>query len=233
MDLPYFFTDSQITGNNIELNEETSKHVVQVLRMAEGKKLMLTNGKGETYEVKISSAHKKHCIVSILKSTSVPKPDVEISIAISLLKNTSRFEWFLEKAVEIGVINIFPLICRRTEKQHFRYDRMKAITISAMLQSKQSWLPQLSEPIKFNDFIIKNFEGNKFIAHCEDDENKFNIPNILNNKNSLMLIGPEGDFDPEEISTAMYNKFIPVSLGNTRLRTETAGIVAATLLCNR
>ena len=233
MDLPYFFTDSQIKGNNIELNEETSRHVVQVLRMDEGKKLMLTNGKGETYKVEIISAHKKHCVVSILDNTLVPKTEGEISIAISLLKNASRFEWFLEKAVEIGVANIFPLICHRTEKQHFRYDRMKAITISAMLQSKQSWLPALSEPIKFNDFIVRNFEGNKFIAHCEDDENKVSFPASSKDNKSLILIGPEGEFDPEEIRSAMYNKFVPASLGNTRLRTETAGIVAATLLCNR
>ena len=203
MDLPYFFTDSQIKGNNIELNEETSRHVVQVLRMDEGKKLMLTNGKGETYKVEIISAHKKHCVVSILDNTLVPKTEGEISIAISLLKNASRFEWFLEKAVEIGVA------------------------------SKQSWLPALSEPIKFNDFIVRNFEGNKFIAHCEDDENKVSFPASSKDNKSLILIGPEGDFDPEEIRSAMYNKFVPASLGNTRLRTETAGIVAATLLCNR
>lgn len=233
MDLPYFFSDSQIVANSFELNEETSRHIVQVLRMEVGRELMLTNGKGQTYKVEISEAHKKHCRVSILETLSIPQPHKEISIAISLLKNSSRFEWFLEKAVEIGVQNIIPLLCKRTEKQHFRYDRMKAITISAMLQSKQCWLPDLSVPTKFNDFIIKNYDGNKFIAHCEDDENKCKIPTELNNINSLMLIGPEGDFNPEEISNAIANKFMPVSLGDTRLRTETAGIVAATLLCNR
>ena len=233
MDLPYFFTDSQITSGNIELNEETSRHMIQVLRMDRGEKLMLTNGKGQTYMVEVSEAHKKHCRVSVLETTSIPKPHKEVSIAISLLKNSSRFEWFLEKAVEIGVQNIIPLLCRRTEKQHFRYDRMKAITISAMLQSKQCWLPDLSVPLKYNDFIIKNYDGNKFIAHCEEDERKCFIPEKLNNNKNLILIGPEGDFNPEEISDAILNKFTPVSLGDTRLRTETAGIVAATLLCNR
>ena len=232
MDLPYFFFDSNIANANVELNEETSRHIVQVLRMENGEKLMLANGKGQTFKVEISNAHKKYCRVNVLETFFSEKPKPQVSIAISLLKNSSRFEWFLEKAVEIGVQKIIPLICKRTEKQHFRFDRMKAITISAMLQSKQSYLAELSEPKKINDFVIEKIEGQKFIAHCEETGDKNKIPDNLNLENRLILIGPEGDFTHEEIHSALTNNFSPVTLGQTRLRTETAGIVAATLLCN-
>lgn len=231
MSLPYFFIDSTIEKANVELNEETSRHVVQVLRMKEGEQILLTNGKGETYNVEISEAHKKHCKVTLLKTSLIPKDDKEVSIAISLLKNSSRFEWFLEKAVEIGVQNIIPLICNRTEKQHFRFDRMQAITISAMLQSQQAWLPSLSQPVKFKDLFSREYKGEKFIAHCEEDDNKKDASILFSSKSKLLLIGPEGDFNQDEIKVALENKFIPVSLGNTRLRTETAGIVAASLMC--
>ena len=153
-------------------------------------------------------------------------------MAISLIKNTSRFEWFLEKATEIGVSAIIPLICERTEKQNFRVDRMKSVLVSAMLQSQQTFLPLLREPVKFHDLITSEFDDSKkFIAHCLDESNKTQLHlQISKSSNQLILIGPEGDFTPAEIEAALQNNFIPVALGETRLRTETAGIVAATLL---
>jgi len=171
-------------------------------------------------------------VVSILSTIHKKQSEKKITIAISPVKNASRFEWFLEKATEIGVSEIIPLICNRTEKQHFRYDRMKGILISAMLQSQQCWLPVLQEPVKFDKFILNEHTGQKFIAHCEDENSKLPLTNKLINHstNKLILIGPEGDFTTEEIGLALKNNFIPVALGETRLRTETAGVVAAAIL---
>jgi 16S rRNA (uracil1498-N3)-methyltransferase len=147
------------------------------------------------------------------------------------LKNASRFEWFLEKATEIGVTEIIPVISKRTERQHFRFDRMNGILIAAMLQSQQTFLPVLHEPIFYSE--IFKFSGceTKLIAHCVDD-NKVEIKDITISNNTQILIGPEGDFMPDEIAQALQHNYQPVTLGNTRLRAETAGIVAATLLVN-
>jgi 16S rRNA (uracil1498-N3)-methyltransferase len=150
-------------------------------------------------------------------------------VAVSLLKSASRFEWFLEKATEIGVTEIIPLLCERTEKQHFRHDRMKQVLISAMMQSKQVWLPTLHEPIVFSNVITSSAYKSKLIAHCEAD-NKQSIKNFSGGESIQVLIGPEGDFSRGEISLALHNNYIPVALGNTRLRTETAAITAAALL---
>ena len=233
MTLPFFYiTDYDSGQKSIVLDEDTSRHVVQVLRMKEGEKLNLTDGKGSLIETEIVDAHKKHCQVNIQHSTLNIQHSRKVTIAISLLKNTNRFAWFLEKATEIGVSEIIPLICERTEKQKFRYDRMKGICISAMLQSQQCWLPVLHEPKQFDDLIIWEFDDfQKMIAHCaEDKKQALNHQLITKSSNRLILIGPEGDFTNAEINLALENNFIPVTLGETRLRTETAGVVAATLL---
>jgi 16S rRNA (uracil1498-N3)-methyltransferase len=243
MNLPYFYEPCISSPYHI-LTEETSKHCVQVLRMKEGEQLQLTDGKGNLFTAVITKADKKNCEVKIedtkLQDATCNQPETgklkqstgNTSIAISLLKNFTRFEWFLEKAAEIGVKEIQPLICAHTEKENFRFNRLNNILISAMLQSKQTWLSQLHQPKKFDVFINENFDGIKLIAHCKE-ETKSSINTLdLKNKNAIMLIGPEGDFSEQEIDAALKNNFIPVSLGNTRLRSETAGIVAATLLCN-
>lgn len=230
MALPYFFEPSvSFTSGHFQLSEETSKHCIQVLRMKAGEALELTNGKGGLYTANIAQEDKRHSTVIIEKETIVAAPEKKISIAISLLKNASRFEWFLEKATEIGVTEIIPLICSRTEHHRFRFDRMQQILIAAMLQSQQSWLPVLHEPVKFNAFVSGATQTQKLIAHCEENR-KTSLANIKTENSSLLLIGPEGDFTSQEITWALDNGFEPVSLGNTRLRTETAGIVAATLL---
>ncbi len=234
MALPFFYSEEITTASSqLVLSEETSKHVVQVLRMKVGEQLQLTDGKGNLFLTELTDDHKKKAVVKILSSSFIKAPEKKVSIAISLVKNASRFEWFLEKATEIGVTEIIPLLCARTEKQHFRFDRMKGILVSAMLQSQQCWLPVLSEPVKFDNFLSKKYDGKKFIAHCENENNKqsLNAELISQSTSKLILIGPEGDFTKEEIQTALENDFIPVTLGGTRLRTETAGIVAATLLC--
>jgi len=237
MALPFFYTEFISSADSIVvLNEENSKHIVQVLRMAEGRQINITDGLGTICTAEIVEAHKKKCTVKIIDTLKQIAPAKKVCIAISPVKNSSRFEWFLEKATEIGVTEIVPLICERTEKQYLKYDRLRGILISAMLQSQQSWLPVLHEPIKFEKFVEENKSNHKFIAHCEE-QNKTSLKEItgqLSNEiitQSLILIGPEGDFSKEEIAIALQNNFVPISLGQTRLRTETAAMVAATLLC--
>jgi len=233
MPLPFFYSEEiKTTAKQFVLNEDTSKHVVQVLRMQQGENLQLTDGLGNLFTAEIIDDNRKKSIVNIISCVAQPAFPKKISIAISLVKNNTRFEWFLEKATEIGVSEIFPLICTRTEKQHFRTDRMKSILVSAMLQSQQTWLPKLHEPVKFAD-VLTITAHQKFIAHCEEENDKVQLVNKLesNAATQFILIGPEGDFTKDEITAALQNNFLPVALGNTRLRTETAGVVAATLLC--
>ena len=232
MSLPFFYKEDLIASStDIVLDEATSKHIVQVLRMQNGEQLQLTNGKGNLFMAEIVDNNRKRCAVKILKTFDIPHLPFSITVAISPVKNTTRFEWFLEKATEIGVTEIIPLISSRTEKTVFKFDRMKSILVSAMLQSQQSWLPVLHEPTKFNAIIKSSAQQQKFIAYCIDDA-KRNLSDVNNKSLSskIILIGPEGDFTADEIELALLNHFIAVSLGATRLRTETAGIVSATLL---
>lgn len=234
MQLPFFYTDQIAeTGASLTLNEETSKHTISVLRMKQGEQLHLTDGKGTLLTVEIVNDHKKRCVVIIKSASQQPRPVTMVTIAISLLKNANRFEWFLEKATEIGVSEIVPLLCDRTERLHFRKERMEAVLISAMLQSQQCWIPVLHEPLKYSEYL-KTFPDSsyhqKLIAHCDELNPRNNLSTIKTLSHSTILIGPEGDFTSNEIQWALEHKFIPVSLGETRLRTETAGIVAATLL---
>jgi 16S rRNA (uracil1498-N3)-methyltransferase len=235
MPLPFFYIENiNVNVSDVILNEETSKHIIQVLRMQNGEQLNLADGVGNIYLSTITGNNKRGCKVEINSTINTAKSIADKTIAISILKNASRFEWFLEKATEIGITKIIPLICDRTERTHFRHDRMNSILISAMLQSQQSWLPVLSEPIEFDNLVIQQFDDcTKLIAHCEEDKKQaLNTQLVNQSPNKIILIGPEGDFSKDEITLALKNDFIPVTLGNTRLRTETAGIVAATLLCN-
>ena len=251
MALPFFYNEDIVASSaDVVLDEASSRHIVQVLRMQNGEQLQLTNGKGGLFTADIADNNRKNCTVSIIqKSETLPTGrqvanlipitiGTKITIGISLIKNSTRFEWFLEKAAEIGVSEIIPLICERTEKNTFKFERMKSILVSAMLQSQQCWLPVLHEPVHFKKLL----EGSKplqeldeyqqkFIAHCIDGA-KRNLADMVNESLSskIILIGPEGDFTPEEIEWALQNHFSAVTLGETRLRTETAGIVAATLL---
>ena len=233
MALPFFYKeDLTASDTTLVLDEATSKHMVQVLRMQVGEQLQLTNGKGDLFTVEIIDDNRKKCKVKAIQKSKISNPKSKITIAISLIKNSTRFEWFLEKATEIGVAEIIPLVCERTEKTSFKAERLKSILVSAMLQSQQCWLPVLHEPTKFNKLVQSSAQQQKFIAHCIDGA-KRNLTDLNNESLSskIILIGPEGDFTPNEIEIALQNNFSAVALGETRLRTETAGIVAATLLC--
>lgn len=207
--------------------------MISVLRMKKGEEIQLTNGKGKKAKAIIADDNRKKCVVQISDVQMEAEKEIKIAIGISLIKNASRFEWFLEKATEIGISEIIPLICERTEKEKFRDERFRQILVSAMLQSQQSWLPALHEPMEFDKAIELSFDQ-KFIAHCLP-ENKTALTAQSDHpiKNAFILIGPEGDFTRGEIDLAIKYTYKPVSLGNTRLRTETAGIVAAVLLSSR
>ena len=232
MSLPFFYKEDLIASStDVVLDEASSKHIVQVLRMQNGEQLQLTNGKGDLFTVEITDDNRKRCVAKILQTINHKLQTTNITIAISPVKNNTRFEWFLEKATEIGVTEIIPLLCNRTEKTVFKTDRMKSILVSAMLQSQQCRLPVLHEPTKFNQLVQSSTQQQKFIAHCMYDA-KRSLSDLNNESLSskIILIGPEGDFTADEIELALQNHYNAVSLGETRLRTETAGIVAATLL---
>lgn len=238
MELPFFYIDSfDESQSELLLNEDTSKHIVQVLRMRAGEQLHMTDGKGNILLCSIIKDNKKACLVKVESKTFKQAVFPIVTIAISLLKNTNRFEWFLEKATEIGVSEIIPLLCERTEKEKFRQERLIGICISAMLQSQQVWLPVLHEPKQFGNLKMWKCEnGPNFIAHCNDGVKQplsdFHSRWQSGSKfsHSLICIGPEGDFSNKEIELALENQFIPVILGSNRLRSETAGIVASAIL---
>ncbi len=236
MQLPFFYTSHLPVNNLLTLNENNSRHAIQVLRMRIADELNITDGQGKIYHAQITTDNKKSCVVQINSITEIKASTKQITIAISLLKNTSRFEWFLEKITEMGVTQIIPLLCNRTEKQQFKTERLQGILQSAMLQSQQAWLPVMLAPQGFVQVIINNTSTQKLIAHCQADEAKTALTQICFKNppinNTIILIGPEGDFTPQEIELAQQNRYLPVSLGNTRLRTETAGILSAALLTN-
>lgn len=229
MALPFFYV-KDLNEKELTLDEDTSKHMVMVLRMQKGDRVSLTDGMGQKAEAEIIDDHRKKTSVRILGITLDEPSPIKSAIGISLIKNPSRFEWFLEKATEIGISAIYPLICARTEKEKFRHDRLQQILISAMLQSQQSFLPVLHEPIPFDECLRLPFDF-KMIAHCVPEQKTLLSTELLSPYNSsLLLVGPEGDFTGEEIEAALSREFVPVSLGTTRLRTETAALYAAVIM---
>jgi len=229
MPVPFFYSTGIPEEGLIRLSEEASKHISQVLRMNTGERLCITDGLGKLYDAEISVSHKKHSIAAVQQVREVDPPSTQTAIGISLLKHANRFEWFVEKATEMGIGAIIPLICERTEKQTFRWNRIHNIMVSAMLQSQQAWLPHLPEPLKFSAVLDAGYRS-RYIAHCEEKADKQLLKNVTKDKGAIVLIGPEGDFSPVEINQALTAGFTPVSLGNTRLRTETAGVLAAAML---
>jgi 16S rRNA (uracil1498-N3)-methyltransferase len=214
-----------LINDNYCLNETESHHAVKVLRLQRGDKINLVDGNGTLYKAIIADVNPKNTRVSIEETIpEFEKRSYQLHIAISPLKNTDRFEWFLEKATEIGIDEITPLVCKRTEKKGFNFDRAKRIIESAMKQSIKAYCPILNSPVIFSDFINRNNLSTKLVACCEGERKSIGEVYKVN-ENVTILIGPEGDFTPEEVASAQTNEFIPVTLGNSRLRTETAGIV--------
>ena len=207
-------------------DKEESKHIVKVLRKKESDKIFLTNGLGYLFESEIISASEKKCEIRITNVQFHEPVSYHIHIAVAPTKMNDRLEWFLEKATEIGIQEITPIICDNSERKVYKIDRAEKIIQSAMKQSLQMYLPKINEPISYSQFVKQTIDGQKFIAHCEETERKAFQNEVKPNEKVTILIGPEGDFSTKEIKLALENQFIPVTLGNTRLRTETAALVA-------
>jgi 16S rRNA (uracil1498-N3)-methyltransferase len=217
-----------INGDSYNLDESESRHCIKVLRMSKGDLVRLIDGKGNLFEGHISRPDISKCGITITRVIrNFEKRDYYLHIAISPLKNPERFELFVEKSVEMGIDEITPLICAHTEKKTIKNERVERVIISAMKQSLKARKTILNEPAFFNEFIKKEFVGGKIIAHCNTESERKSIADIYFKKeNALILIGPEGDFSPEEIILSENYGFEPVHLGSSRLRTETAGIAA-------
>ena len=212
------------------LSEEESGHCVRVLRYSVGDEILITDGKGTTYTARITNPHPKHCDFEILsREKQEPHHHFHLHIAVAPTKNIERLEWAIEKCVEIGVDEITPLLCRFSERKQLRTDRLEKIILSAAKQSLTPYLPVLHELTPYDEFISRQKEDvstQKFIAHCYKEDKRVLKNEIEQGRDVLVLIGPEGDFSEQEIAAALAAGFVPVSLGNSRLRTETAAVVA-------
>lgn len=222
----FFNPDLSESSTEITFSKDESKHIVKVLRKTIGDSLHITNGKGWLFEAKLQSGNLKTCIAEIISKTLQPKKNYKLHLAVAPTKMNDRYEWFLEKATEIGVDVITPIICDHSERKIIKLDRFEKILQSAMKQSLNCYLPKLNEAINFKDFVQQEFNGQRFIAHCHETQRKSLKHELQAKSDVLILIGPEGDFSVKEIEMAIQNKFIPVTLGETRLRTETAAMVA-------
>jgi 16S rRNA (uracil1498-N3)-methyltransferase len=221
------FYTPDITGNEYFLSEDESKHAVRVLRLQNGDSITLVDGKGSLYRAKVHDGNAKHCLVKVDEIIQeFEKRNYRLHIAISPLKNTDRLEWFLEKATEIGIDSITPILCERTERKGFNMERANRIVESAMKQSLKAYHPLISEPINFRNFLKLHFENTvKIICTCEGERQKMDTV-YKAGQDAVILIGPEGDFSEKEVHEAVEKGFMPVTLGKSRLRTETAGVIA-------
>ncbi len=214
-------------SESFSFDKEESKHIIKVLRKKDTDILYVTNGLGDLFTTEITLASDSKCTVRIVSVAKSEQPKYQLHLAVAPTKLNDRYEWFLEKATEIGVTEITPIICDHSERKQIKTERFDKIIQSAIKQSNQYFLPKLNEPISFKDFMKNKNEDVKLIAHCEETNKKSLKEIIRPNENITLLIGPEGDFSEKEIKLAIENKYIPISLGNTRLRTETAAIVAS------
>ena len=222
----FYLPNLSIEDKIADFNKDESKHLYKVLRKSPGDKINITNGKNVLFKGAISSISKNNCQVSIQETIKQKPLPYSLHIGISLLKSNERFEWFLEKASEIGVTEITPLICDRTEKKFINENRLKKILISGMKQSIKTHFPKLNAVCSLKNFLKGELNDQLFIAHCNDSEKKPLLKLIKPKSDYLILIGPEGDFTEKEVESCNQSKFKNVSLGKTRLRAETAGILA-------
>jgi 16S rRNA (uracil1498-N3)-methyltransferase len=222
------FYAPDISGNDYILDEKESGHCIRVLRMKSGTPVRVIDGKGNLYDAVIVNPDPRKCALAITGvRKDFEKRDYRLHIAISPLKNYERFEWFIEKSVEIGIDEITPIICSNTEKPGIKKERINNLIISAMKQSLKSTITILNEPCLFSEFIKGRFSGARLIAHCYNEEFRSRIGDVYSKGvDAVMIVGPEGDFSKDEVRAAVDNGFQPVHLGQSRLRSETAGIAA-------
>lgn len=223
----HLFYTPDISQQTYTLNEIESKHCIKVLRLNTDDQIELIDGKGNFYQAKITDPNPKKCTVEIINTIKeFGKRNHYLHIAIAPTKNIDRFEWFLEKATEIGIDEITPILCDHSERKVIKPDRLEKIIVSAVKQSIKAYKPKLNDLTKLSDLLNQDFNGAKYIAHCEDYEKQALKLKYKANTNALILIGPEGDFSSNEIELAKQNNYLEISLGKSRLRTETAGVVA-------
>lgn len=226
-----FYDPSLDSGSQqFDFSPEESKHLVRVLRKSVGDQVEITNGRGSLFRAEILSADPRACRASILSHTPSRPKGFSLHMAVAPTKNNDRYEWMLEKATEIGLDRISPIFCEHSERKVLKETRLERVLQSAMKQSQQTRLPRLDPPLPFKDFIQGDFPGQKFIAHCyQGDRHDFKRV-ALPDRDICVLIGPEGDFSKEEVDLALARGFVPISLGNNRLRTETAALVACAMV---
>lgn len=222
----FYNPDIDESTESFSFDKEESRHIIKVLRKKDSDILHVTNGSGLLFETEITLASDNKCIVQVLSIKKTAEPKFRLHLAVAPTKMNDRFEWFLEKATEIGIQEITPIICDRSERKVINQERFEKIILSAMKQSNETYLPKLNEAISFKEFVKQKNEGLQLIAHCEETDKKSLKDTLKPNESVTMLIGPEGDFSEKEIALALENNYQPVTLGNTRLRTETAAIVA-------
>lgn len=214
-----------------ELPEEEAAHCLRVLRLTVGDEVMLTDGKGFFYKAVIDSIAGKRCQVKIVETISQERLwKGHLHLAMAPTKNIDRTEWFAEKATEIGFDELTFLNCRFSERKAIKTERIEKIVVSAVKQSLKAWKPKVNDMIGFDKFVKRSFDGQKFIAHCYEGEKPLLKDVLDSQKDAVVLIGPEGDFSREEVALAESCGFQPVSLGKSRLRTETAALVAVHLM---
>ena len=223
----FYHPDISENAQQIVFPRDESKHIVKVLRKKEGDILNVTNGKGFLFETELILITPQQCVAKVIQVKTETQPAYYLHLAVAPTKMNDRYEWFLEKATEIGVREITPVFCDHSERKVVKLDRFERVLQTAMKQSLHLSIPKLNPSVHVSEFIKSSIEGQKFIAHCEDENKKKSLKSLLKpGKKSTILIGPEGDFSSEEIKLAIKNGWLPVSLGNSRLRTETAAIVA-------
>lgn len=223
----FYNPEIQPTDTAFTFDKEESRHIVKVLRKKEGDTIQITNGKGYLFTSEITFASEKKCEVAVTESRFYEPMPYYLHLAVAPTKMNDRYEWFLEKATEIGIHEITPIICEHSERTVFKAERFEKILQSAMKQSLQYYMPKLNEPVPYTTFVNTQREGQLYIAHCEETDKKLLKNAIKPQERITILIGPEGDFSTKEIQLALQKGYVPVSLGNTRLRTETAAVVAA------
>ena len=226
----FFFEADLVKGETVQLDEQTARHIVQVLRKQTGDIIRLSNGKGYIAHATIAETSKKKCTVSIDGVLFFEERRPALHLAVAFTKNTSRNEWLLEKATELGVKSIIPLATTRTEKEHIRYERARTILVSAMLQSQAAYLPELcSKPVALKELLNMHAPvPQKLLAHCIDGKEKETLHKAMKpGVDTIALIGPEGDFTAEEVEFCEGNSFVAISMGTQRLRTETAAMAVA------
>ncbi|MFC3199805.1 16S rRNA (uracil(1498)-N(3))-methyltransferase [Parapedobacter deserti] len=208
------------------LSEEESKHAIRVLRMGAGQRVQLVDGRGGLYTAAIVDDHPKRAVLEILKAeTGRGKRPYYLHIAIAPTKHVERVEWFLEKATEVGIDEVTPIICEHSERKEVKTERLKKVMVAAMKQSLKAYLPRLNEPLGLGALLEHERQGQRFIAHCADGDKEYVSEMIVPGGRYTILIGPEGDFSGAEIEASLRAGFLPITLGHARLRTETAALV--------